>query len=75
MIKPELCLACVNVTTVQIKLKCIPSFTNQTHIMLPTVSLPDYHDYHEKVISDILHEGDTVYLLNIDTIRTYLHFF
>ena len=36
-------LACKNVTTVQIRLKFIPSFTDQTHILL-THGLPDYHE-------------------------------
>ena len=58
-------LACKKVTTVQIGLKYIPTFTDQTHILL-TNCIPARLSRIEKVISDILHEGDTVDLLNID---------
>ena len=55
-------LACKKVTTVQIKLKFIPSFTDQTHILL-TRCIPAKLSRIKTVLSDIPHEGDTMYLL------------
>ena len=59
---------CKNVTTVQIGLKSVSSVTDLRHVMvvLPTVSL---RDYHEIVISDILDKGD-----NYSQIITSLYF-
>ena len=38
-------LACKNVTTVQIRLKCIPSFTDQTHnILTHCINAADYDE-------------------------------
>ena len=60
---------CENVTTVEIRLQFIPSLTDQ-------IATPHFNMFSQlylgqiitKQLFDILHEGDTMYLLNIETI-------